>query len=235
MVCDLTTPGPVQGVALFAVDECFNPVYGTDAGYFDNCASPGAVTPVTADTRPEFLKACPNGDIRAYIPARTVTTTTDVAFNFAWLPVEWLAASGAVEPIVFNGETVGYSDCENAINLIAIVYQENASSDACGTGDDPGPQSIVTIYALRDVRFSSDGDVGTSGFNYTLNGRTVTANIGSGPIPLFFDSLDPETPAYPDDCIQVCVKGAVFKAFGPPEECGVITTVAPEDSCVTAS
>lgn len=234
MVCEQITPGPVQGVLLFAVDDCFNPVYGTDAAYFDNCAMPGAVAPVTADTRAEFLKTCPNGDIRAYVPARTVTTTTDVPLNFAWLPIEFLAAIGATTPIVFNGETVGYSDCDEAIRLGALVFQELLGSDACG-GGELGPQSVVTAYALRDVRISSDGDVGTSGFNYQLVGKAVSANIGSGPIPLFYDSGDPDEAAWPEDCIEVCAKGAVFKSFGPPAECGVITTVEPEDSCVTAS
>lgn len=234
MVCELVTPGPQQGVMLFAVDSCFNPVYGTDAAYFDNCAMVGSIDPQTTDTREEFLKACPNGDIRAYVPARTVTTTTDVQFNFAWLPVEWLATVGAVNPIVFNGETVGYSDCDQAIKLGALVFQELLGSDSCG-GGEVGPLSIVTAYALRDVRFSSDGDVGTSDFNYTVVGKTVSANIGSGPVPLFYDSGDPETAAWPEDCIEVCAKGAVFKAFGPPDECGTIDTEAPEDACVTAS
>lgn len=234
MVCENVTPGIQQGVLLFAVDECYQPEYGTDGAYFDNCAMVGAATPVTADTRPEFLKTCPNGDIRAYVPARTVTTTTDVQFNFAWLPVEFLASVGATEPITFNGEVVGYTDCDNAIKLGAIVYQEALGSDACG-GGEVGAQSIVTAYALRDVRISSDGDVGTSGFNYTVLGKAVAANIGSGPIPLFYDSGSPDEAAWPEDCIQVCAKGAVFKAFGPPEECGSIDTVAPVDSCVTAS
>lgn len=234
MVCEQITPGPVQGVLLFAVDECYQPVYGADAAYFDNCAMPGAVTPVTADTRPEFLKTCPNGDIRAYVPARTVTTTTDVPLNFAWLPVEFLATVGAVTPIVFNGETVGYSDCDDAVKLGALVYQEALGEDACG-GGEVGAQSIVTAYALRDVRISSDGDVGTSGFNYQIVGKAVRANIGSGPIPLFYDSGDPTEAAWPEDCIEVCAKGAVFKAFGPPEECGIIETETPADACVTAS
>jgi hypothetical protein len=234
MVRELVTPGPVQGVLLFAVDDCFNPTYGTDAAYFDNCAMPGTVAPVTADTRPEFLKTCPNGDIRAYVPARTVTTTTDVPLNFAWLPVEFLASIGATTPIVFNGETVGYSDCDEAIRLGVLVYQELLGSDACG-GGEVGPQSIVTAYALRDVRISSDGDVGTSGFNYQLVGKAVAANIGSGPVPLFYDSTAPEAAAWPEDCIEVCAKGAVFKAFGPPEECGLITTTTPSVACVTGS
>lgn len=234
MACELVTPGPQQGVLLFAVDDCFNPVYGTDAAYFDNCALVASATPVTADTRPEFLKACPNGDIRAYVPARTVTTTTDVVYNFAWLPIEFLATNGVVEPITFNGETVGYTDCDNAIRLGAITYQELLGSDACG-GGETGPQSIATAWALRDVRISSDGEPGTSGFNYTVIGKAVAANIGSGPIPLFYDSGAPEEAAWPEDCIQVCAKGAVFKAFGPPDECGIIDTVAPVDACVTAS
>lgn len=234
MACELVTPGPQQGVALFSVDSCFNPVYGTDAGYFDNCAQVGAIAPITADTRPEFLKTCPNGDIRAYVPARTVTTTTDVTFNFAWLPIEFLAAIGAANPIVFNGETVGISDCDNAVNLIAVVYQELLGNDACGGGEQ-GASSVATVYALRDVRISSDGLPGSSDFNYTVIGKAVSANIGSGPIPLFFDEGDPTEAAWPDDCIEVCAKGAVFKAFGPPEECGFITTVEPVDPCVTAS
>lgn len=234
MVCENVTPGPVQGILLFEVDECFNPVYGADAAYYDDCATVGAVTPVTADTRPEFLKVCPNGDVRVHVPARTVTTTSTVQFNFAWLPVDFLATVGATTPIVFNGETVGYSDCDQAIKLGALVFQELLGSDACG-GGEVGPQSIVTAYALRDVRISSDGDVGTSGFNYTVIGSAVTGNIGSGPIPLFYDSGAPETAAWPDDCIEVCVKGAVFKAFGPPAECGLITTVEPVTPCVTAS
>lgn len=234
MACELTTPGPVQKIGLFAVDECFNPIYGVDAGYVDDCATVGAVEPQTQDTREEFLKTCPNGDIRAYVPARTVTVTTDVTFNFPWLPVEWLAAAGAVTPVVFNGETVGYSDCDQAINLIAVVWQELLGNDACG-GGQVGASSIATVYALRDVRFSQDGDVGTSDFNYTVVGRTQKANIGSGPLPLFFDSGTPETPAYPDECLEVCAKGTVFKAAAPPAECGTVDTVAPVEPCTVVS
>lgn len=234
MVCEQITPGPQQGIMLFAVDECYQPEYGTDGAFFDNCALVGAATPVSADTRPEFLKTCPNGDIRAYVPARTVTTTTDVQFNFAWLPIEFLASVGATEPITFNGEVIGYTDCDAAVKLGALVYQEALGSDACG-GGEVGAQSIVTAYALRDVRISSDGDVGTSGFNYTVMGKAVAANVGSGPVPLFYDSGDPDEAAWPEDCIVVCAKGAVFKAFGPPDECGSIDTVAPVESCVTSS
>lgn len=234
MTCDNVTPGPQQGILLFEVDSCYNPVYGTAGAYFDDCAMVGAANPVTADTRAEFLKTCPNGDIRAYVPARTVTTTTDVQFNFPWLPVDFLANVGAITPIMFNGEVVGWSDCDQAVKLGALVFQELLGSDACG-GGEVGPQSIVTAYALRDVRFSHDGEPGTSAFNYTILGKAVSGNIGSGPVPLFYDSGDPDNAAYPDDCIEVCAKGAVFKAWGPPAECGSIDTVAPVDSCVTAS
>lgn len=234
MVCELVTPGPVQKIALFTVDSCFNPVYGVDQGYVDDCATVGGIEPQTEDTRPEFLQACPNGDIRAYVPARTVTKTTDATFNFPWLPIEFLAANGAVTPIVFNGETVGYTDCDEAINLLAVVWQELLGNDACG-GGDVGASSIVSIYAMRDVRFSETGTKGTSDFRYTVTGKTVKANVGSGPIPLFFDEGDPDTPAWPDSCIQVCVKGAVFKAAAPPDECGLITTVEPDDPCTPAS
>lgn len=234
MVCEQVTPGPQQGIMLFAVDACYQPDYGTDGAYFDDCAMVGNVTPVTADTRPEFLKTCPNGDIRAYVPARTVTTTSDVIINYPWLPVEFLASVGATEPITFNGEVIGWSDCDNAIKLGALVYQEAIGSDACG-GGEVGAQSIITAYALRDVRISHDGETGTSAFNYTLIGKAVAANIGSGPVPLFYDSGDPDEAAWPEDCITVCAKGATFKAFGPPEECGSIDTVAPVDDCVTAS
>lgn len=234
MVCENVTPGPVQGVLLFAVDDCYQPVYGTDAAYYDDCATVGSLAPVTADTRPEFLKACPNGDIRAYKPPRTVTTYSDLQLNFAWLPIEFLAVNGVVTPITFNGETVGYTDCDQTIKLGAIVFQEALGSDACA-GGEPGAASIATLYALSDTRISSDGDVGTSGFNYTVLGKTVAAEMGSGPIPLFYDSGAPDEAAWPEACIQACVKGAVFKSFGPPDECGIIDTVAPEDSCVAAS
>lgn len=234
MVCDLTTPGPVQSVALFTVDECFNPIYGADAGYVDDCATVGAIAPQTEDTRPEFLATCPNGDIRAYVPARTVTKTTDVSLNFKWLPIEFLAAAGATNPITFNGDVIGYSDCDNAVNLIAVVWQELLGNDACG-GGDVGASSIVTVYALRDVRISEDGEKGTSAFNYQVTGKAIRANIGSGPIPLFFDESAPDEAAWPDACIEVCAKGAVFKAYTPPEECGLVTTVEPDDPCTPAS
>lgn len=234
MVCDLTTPGPIQKIGLFAVDECFNPVYGADAGYIDDCATPAEIAPQTEDTRAEFLKTCPNGDIRAYVPPRTVTKYTDVGFNFAWLPVEFLAAVGAVTPVVFNGETVGFSDCDEAVNMIAIVWQELLGSDDCG-GGETGASSIATVYAIRDVRFSQSGTPGTSDFNYTVNGRTVRADIGSGPIPLFFDSGDDTEAAWPDTCLEVCAKGTVFKAYAPPEECGLIDTTEPPDPCTPAS
>src|SRR6478735_8923379 len=122
MVCEQITPGPVQGILLAVVDDCYNPVYGVDAAYYDSCATPADVDIQTAETRPEFLKTCPNGDIRAYKPPRTVTKYTGITFNFPWLPIEFLASAGATNPIVFNGEVVGYTDCDNLVNLIAVVY-----------------------------------------------------------------------------------------------------------------
>lgn len=234
MVCDTTTPGPVISIGLFAVDDCFNPIYGPDAGFIDDCATVGTVTPETEDTRPEFLKTCPNGDIRAYVPPRTVTKYTEVPFNFPWLPVEFLATAGVVEPVVFNGEVVGYGDCDNAVNLIAVVWQELLGGDACGGGTD-GPSTIVTIYTLRDVRVSQDGDPGTSDFNYQVIGRTQRANIGSGPWPVFFDAGEPDEPAFPDTCLEVCAKGVTFKGAAAPDVCGLVTTVEPSEPCVTAS
>lgn len=234
MTCELVTPGPVEKIGFFTVDECFNPVYGVDAGYIDDCASIGAIEPQTEDTRPEFLLACPNGNIRAYVPPRTVTKTTDAAFNVPWLPIEFLASAGAVTPVVFNGEVVGYSDCDEAIKLIVAVWQELLGNDACG-GGDLGAPSIVTLYALRDVRFTETGTKGTSDARYVIAGKTVKANLGSGPLPLFFDSSEPDEPAWPDECIQVCVKGTPFKSAAPPEECGLITTEEPDTPCTPAS
>lgn len=236
MVCELITPGPVQGIGLFAVeDNCFTPAYGTDAGFFDNCATVGGNEPQESTAREAFEKYCPNGDVRAYLPERTVVTTSNVQLNFPWLPAEWLAAVDAFDPIMFDGEIVGGSPTGSQVNLLVLIWQELLGSDAC-SDTDGGPASIVTPWAVRDVRFSSDGDFGTSGFNYTLLGKTVDANIGSGPIPLFYDSGDPSEAAWPEDCIRVSKDGQTrFKAFGPPSECGVITTEAPDVPCVTGS
>jgi hypothetical protein len=235
MACELLTPGPIQGVALFAVeDNCYTPVYGDDAGYFDSCATVNSIVPVVATSRPEFAKYCPNGNVRAYVPERQVVTTSDVILNYPWLPAEFLATVGAFNPIMFNGEVVGGSPTGEAVNLLALVWQELIGDDAC-TGIAGAP-SLVTPLALRDARFASDGDFGTSGFNYTIVAKTVDANIGSGPIPLFWDEGDTSEAAWPTDCIEITKDGQTrFKAFGPPEVCGVIDTVAPEDACVVAS
>lgn len=235
MVCDTTTPGPVKRIGLFATDDCFTPTYGVEAGFVDDCATVGDVSPETEDTREEFLKTCPNGDIRAYVPARTVTKFTEVTLNFPWLPIEWLSVAGAVEPIMFNGEIVGYGDCETAINLIAVIEQEALGGDACSSSATPSASSILTVYTLRDVRITQDGTVGTSDFNYQVIGRTQKASIGSGPVPLFFDSATPTVAQWPDDCLSVCAKGVTFKGFGLPEECGSIDTTAPPIACVPAS
>jgi hypothetical protein len=235
MVCDTTTPGPVIKVGLFAADSCFNPTVGVDAGYIDDCAMVASVTPETEDTRAEFLKTCPSGDIRAYVPARTVTKTTEVVLNFPWLPIEFLATSGAVEPVVFNGETVGFGDCDNAVNLIAYVWQELLGGDACGSGAEEGPSTIVTIYPLRDVRISQDGEPGTSDFNYQVIGRTQRANIGSGAWPVFFDEADADEPAWPDTCLDVCVKGVTFKGGPAPEDCGLVEVEEPLTPCTPGS
>lgn len=235
MTCELLTPGPVQGVGIFAVDDaCFTPTYGTDAGFYDDCATIGSIVPVTSVSRPAFEKYCPSGNVRGYVPERTVVTTADVVINYPWLPAEFLANVGAFNPIMFNGEIVGGSPTGDAVNLLAIVWQEIVGDGAC-TGIEGAP-SLLTPIALRDVRFASDGDFGTSGFNYTLVGKAVDANIGSGPIPLFWDSGDTSAAAWPEECIEVTKDGQTrFRGFGPPDECGVIDTVAPSEACTTGS
>lgn len=235
MVCELLTPGPVLGVGIFAVDDaCYTPTYGTDAGFYDNCANVNSVAPVVATSRPAFEKYCPNGDVRAYVPERTVVTTADVILTYPWLNAEFLTAVGAFNPIMFNGEVVGGSPTGDALNLLAIVWQELIGDDAC-TGV-PGAPALITPIALRDVRFASDGEFGTSGFNYTIVGKAVDANIGSGPIPLFWDEGDTSAAAWPTECIEITKDGQTrFKGFAPPEACGPIDTVAPPVACVVGS
>lgn len=232
MVCDTETPGPVIAIALFAVDDCFNPIYGADTGFLDDCATVGAVEPQDAESRPEFAKYCPNGDVRAFVPARTVTKTTEVTFRFPKLPDEFLVAVGAADPVMFNGELVGINDCGNRVSMLALVWQERLGGDAC-SGEDPGAPAFVTPYALRDVRFTQDGTVGTSDFDYLIVGSTQRANIGSGPIPLFYDGTD--VPAWNDECLTVCVSPKPWRAALPPDECGLLTTVEPETPCTTGS
>lgn len=233
MACSNETPGPVISVGLFAVDDCFNPVYGADAGYIDDCATVGAVDPQTTTSRPAFEKFCPSGNVRAYVPERVVTTTTLTTFRFPKLPDEFLVAIGAVEPVMFNGELVGTNDCGARFNLLAYVWQERLGSDACDPNSETGAPTFVTPYALRDVRLSQDGDVGTSEFDYLVVGNTQRANIGSGSIPIFFDGTD--DPAWPDECLTLCVSPKPWRAASPPVECGIMDTVAPDDPCVTAS
>lgn len=232
MVCDTETPGPVIAIAVFAVDSCFQAIYGEDTGFLDDCATVGGVEPQTATSKAAFEKFCPNGDVRVFVPERNVTTTTLSTFRFPKLPDEFLVAIGAADPVMFNGELVGINDCGNQFNLLAYVWQERLGGDAC-SGEDTGAPAFVTPYALRDVRLSQDGDFGTSGFDYLIVGSTQRANIGSGPIPIFFDGTD--VPAWPDECLTVCVSPKPWRAALPPDECGLLTTVEPDTPCVTGS
>lgn len=236
MACDLSTIGRITAIGLFAADDCLAPVYGPDMGYVDDCATLGGLSPEDEDTRNEFLRACPNGDIRAYVPARTVTKYVEASADFPVLPVEFLAGVGLVEPIMQGGEIVGWADCDTPINLIMVIWQEMIS-DTCGDSGAAGAPAFATVHALRDVRVTEDGDRGTPDHNFRLVGKSVrSGQLGSGPIPLFYDSDTPTVAVWPESCLPTCTaKGITFKAANPPVECGLMDTVAPPVPCVVAS
>lgn len=233
-VCETPDLGRIQAVGLFLLDDCLRPIHGPAAGYIDNC--PAAIaTSDNVDEGEEFTRRCANGEIKVTIPGVTTLQSIKVDADFHWLDPEWIAQAGGAEPIINDGEVVGWADATSSrFNVLVAVWQEIIGGDACA-GDSDEVGSYVRLYPLKGARLTEEGDIGSSK-NYTrITGVTSSKHeLGAGPIPLAMgvDGLaEWLTGCLPSNSHRFRFQGAQF-----PDVCGAIDTT--DESlvpCVEAS
>ena len=234
MVCETPDLGRIKSVGLFLLDDCMAPVVGTAAGYLDDC--PAAIeTSDDIDDGEDFTRRCANGSVKRFLPGIRTLNSIEVNVDFHWLDPEWIAAAGGASPILFDGETVGWSDGTNdKFNVLVVVWQEILGGDVCA-GDDEGCNDYIRMYPLKGAMLTEDGDIGSEDNVFRITGNTVdTAQLGSGPIELF---CDPDTgdAAWATDCFPTGQHRYKFIGGAAPETCGAVDTEEPPDPCTPAS
>lgn len=233
--CATGTPdlGRIKAVGLFLLDDCLAPVYADSAGYWDDCPA-GVEASDDIDDGEDFTRRCADGSIKRYLPGVKSLQDIEVNVDFHWLDPEWVAQAQGAEPIVFNGEVVGWSDgTTDRFNVLVVVVQEILGGDVCA--DDGSCNNYWRLYPIKGARITEDGDLGSEDNVIRLTGNTfASSNLGSGPIPMF---CDPDTgeATWPDTCFTQNQHRYRFIGGPPPEVCGVIDTEEPVDPCTPAS
>lgn len=231
--CETPDLGRIQKVGLFLLDECLSPIYGIGTGYLDDCPA-GVETSDNLDDGEDFTRRCADGSIKRFIKGKQTLQDIEVSVDFHWIDPNWLAQAGGAQPVMHNGEVIGYSDCtQSDFNVAVVVWQEILGSDACDpTNTDVGCSGFVRIYPLKGARITEEGDMGSEE-NYTrVTGSTTDAHaLGSGPIPLACDPLTGQA-QWLSDCLPSGCHRFRFVGAAPPEGCGAIDTVAPTTPCI---
>jgi len=232
--CDTPDLGRIKAVALFLLDDCMSPIYGTAAGYIDDCPA-GIETDDNIDDGEDFTRRCADGSIKRYLPGVQSLQGIEVNVDFHWLDPEFVALANGASPIYFDGEVVGWSDgTQDRFNVLVAVVQEILGGDVCA-GDDPGCNNYWRLYPLKGARMTEDGDIGSEDNVIRISGNTVdTAQLGSGPIEMFCDALTGEA-AWADTCFPSGQHRYRFIGGPYPTDCGIIDTVEPPAPCTPAS
>lgn len=232
--CNTPVRGRIREIGLFLLDDCMSPIYGPGTGYIDTC--PAALsTSDNIDEGEEFTKRCTDGSIRVQIPGVQSLTSIEVNADFEWIDPEWVAMAGGAQPVMHNGQAIGWSDCtRDRFNVAVVVWQEILGGDACDpTSTDPGCQRWVRVYPVKDARLTEDGDPGSEDNVIRLTGNTQAAHaLGSGPIPLACDPTTGEA-EWITDCLPSGCHRFQFTGATPPDVCGIYDTVEPPVPCVT--
>ena len=233
-VCQTPDLGRIQAVGLFLLDDCMRPIHGPAAGYVDDCPAAFSSTDNT-NTSDDFRRQCADGSTKVYIPGVTSLDSIETNVDLHWIDPEWVAQAGGAEPIIQDGEIIGYGDAVNSrFNVLVVVWQEILGGGACEGEGDGG--SYVRLYPIKGARITEEGEVG-SAENYTrVTGLSYSSHdLGSGPIPLALDSETGEA-TWLSDCIPTGLHRVRFVGASHPAECGAIdTTEEPTVPCIESS
>lgn len=221
--------GRLKAAAVFQLDDCMRPVYGTGTGYMDDCFAAFSSSD-NMDEGTEFTRRCSDGTILYYEPGEQSLQSVEVNLDFNAEPDNaFLASLGMVTPIT-NGEgpdnVIGFTRCtKGSANLLVVVWQEVLGSEACL--DDESDQWRVHLFPLRKARLTLEGDVGAEDSFFRITGVTAsTANLGQGPIPLLRGEDDDAI--FPTNDMVACHHTVLTSGIAaPPEECGVVDTEEP--------
>lgn len=230
-VCETPDLGRIKGVGLFLLDDCMSPVFGEAAGYVDDCPA-NVETTDNLDEGEDFTRRCANGSIKRYLPGVTSLQSIEVNVDLHWLDPDWIAQAGGAQPIMQNGETIGWSDCtQDRFNVLIVVWQEVLGYECEG---DEEQRDYVRLYPVKNARVTEEGTIGSEDSYIRITGQTVDShNLGSGPIPLAADASG--SAEWLDECLPSGCHRFKFLGAGAPDECGSITTTEPPDPCTPAS
>lgn len=221
--------GRLKAAAVFQLDDCMRPVYGPGTGYVDDCFAAFSSSD-NMDEGTEFTRRCSDGTILYYEPGEQSLQSVEVNLDLNAEPDnEFLASLGMVNPVTSGtgiDNVIGFTRCtKGSANLLVVVWQEILGSEACV--DDSADRWRVHLFPLRKARLTLEGDLGAEDAYFRITGLTgSTANLGLGPIPLL-SGPDGEA-IFPTNDMDVCHHTVLTNGVaGPPDECGVIDTVAP--------
>lgn len=237
MAHECTTPdlGRIKKVGLFLLDDCLAPVYGVAAGFLDDC--PAAFeSSDNVDAGEDFTRRCANGEIRRFIKGVPSLQDIEVNVDFHWLDPDWISQAGGAQPIIHDGEVVGWSDCtSDRFNVAVVVWQEILGVDGCDPNSTDLCKDYVRIYPLKNARVTEEGTVGGEDGVVRITGSTdASNNLGSGPVELFCEPLTGDA-AWATDCFPTGCHRFKFIGGPAPEGCGSFDTVEPPEPCVAAS
>lgn len=234
--CDTPDLGRIKSVGLFILDDCLAPIYGPAAGYIDDCPA-NVETSDNLDEGEDFTRRCADGTIKRFLKGRTSLQDIEVNLDLHWLDPTWIAQAGGAQPVIHNGEVIGWSDCtQDRFNVLVVVWQEILGSDACDpTQTEPGCNDYVRLYPLKDARITEEGTIGAEDSYVRVTGSTSADHaLGSGPIEL---ACDPTTgdAQWLTDCLPSGCHRFKFIGGPAPTDCGAIDTTEPPEPCIEES
>lgn len=221
--------GRLKTAGIFILDDCMRPVYGEDTGYLDDCFGAFSSSD-NMDEGESFTRRCADGTILYNEEGEQSLQSVEVNLDLnAEPPESFLAEVGLVKPIMNGLTPIGFTRCTKAsANLLIVVWQEILGADACDEGATEGGWR-VHLFPIRKARLTIEGDLGAEDSYMRITGTTSPeANLGQGPIPLLAGPTPPGTPIFPTDDMIVCHHTILTSGVAaPPDECGLIDTVAP--------
>lgn len=233
--CDTPDLGRIKAVGLFLLDDRLAPIYGTSAGYVDDCPA-GVETSDNVDEGESFTRRCADGTIKRFIPGTSSLQDIDVSVDLHWMDPDWLAQAGGAQPVLHDGQVIGWSDCtQSRFNVVVVIWQELLVSDGYDPNATDQCKDYVRIYPLRGARVTEQGTIGNEDNVVRVTGSTFASHaLGSGPIEL---GCDPTTgdAEWLTDCLPSGCHRFRFVGGPPPVDCGAIDTVEPPTACTPAN
>jgi hypothetical protein len=237
MVCETPNLGRLKKVGLFLLDDCLAPIHAPGAGYLDDCFA-GLETSDNVNEGDDFTRTCANGDVKYFQKGTQSLQDIDVNVDLHWLDPDWIAQAGGAQPVMHNGEIIGWSDCTNdRFNVLVVIEQEIIGGDACDpTSEDVGCPGWLRLYPLKGARITEQGTPGAEDNYVRLTGSTSDSHaLGSGPIELGCDPLTGD-PEWLSDCLPSGCHRFRFQGPNLPADCGIYdTTEEPPTPCTPAA